>query len=142
MEAQITAECRSDDLESRFGNRFVCEDVPDRRFPAAGMPAEDAMRLIGEELVLDGDPQRNLATFVTTWMEPEAQRVIAESLHRNFIDHAEYPRTAEIEQRCIRMLANLFNAPGDTTGARTQGSSEAIMLGARRSSGSGASAAK
>ena len=56
--------------------------------------------------------------------------MIAENLHRNFIDHAEYPQTAEIEQRCIRMLAELFNAPGETTGARTQGSSEAIMLGA------------
>ena len=56
--------------------------------------------------------------------------MIAENLHRNFIDHAEYPQTAEIEQRCIRMLADLFNAPGETTGARTQGSSEAIMLGA------------
>jgi glutamate decarboxylase len=56
--------------------------------------------------------------------------VIAENLHRNFIDHAEYPQTAEIEQRCIRMLADLFHAPGETTGARTQGSSEAIMLGA------------
>ena len=88
------------------------------------------MRLIGEELVLDGIPMRNLATFVTTWMEPEAQRIIAENLHRNFIDHAEYPQTAEIEQRCIRMLADLFHAPGETTGARTQGSSEAIMLGA------------
>ena len=94
------------------------------------MPGLDAMRLIGEELTLDGDPQHNLATFVTTWMEPEAQRIIAENLHRNFIDHAEYPRTAEIEQRCIRMLADLFHAPGETTGARTQGSSEAIMLGA------------
>ena len=89
-----------------------------------------AMRLIDQEVVLDGIPERNLATFVTTWMEPEAQHVISENLHRNFIDHAEYPRTAEIEQRCIRMLAELFNAPGETTGARTQGSSEAIMLGA------------
>jgi glutamate decarboxylase len=90
----------------------------------------DAMRLIGEELELDGQPMRNLATFVTTWMEPEARQLIAANLHRNFIDHAEYPQTAEIEQRCIRMLASLFNAPGETTGARTQGSSEAIMLGA------------
>ena len=94
------------------------------------MPSEDTMRLVFEEVMLEGDPQHNLATFVTTWMEPEAQRIIAENLHRNFIDHAEYPRTAEIEQRCIRMLADLFNAPGETTGARTQGSSEAIMLGA------------
>jgi glutamate decarboxylase len=119
-----------DELAGRYGNRFLLEPAPDGALPEHGMRAVDAMRLIDEELVLDGIPMRNLATFVTTWMEPEAQRVIAENLHRNFIDHAEYPQTAEIEQRCIRMLANLFHAPGETTGARTQGSSEAIMLGA------------
>src|SRR5436190_936895 len=113
-----------------FGNRFITEEVPSRQFPDGGMTSVDAMRLVGEELVLDGIPMRNLATFVTTWMEPEAQRIIAENLHRNYIDHAEYPQTAEIEQRCIRMLADLYHAPGETTGARTQGSSEAIMLGA------------
>jgi glutamate decarboxylase len=119
-----------DALAAEYGNRFLHEPAPDNALPQRGMRSVDAMRLIGEELVLDGIPMRNLATFVTTWMEPEAQRVIAENLHRNFIDHAEYPQTAEIEQRCIRMLADLFHAPGETTGARTQGSSEAIMLGA------------
>ena len=94
------------------------------------MSAQEAMRLVGEEMILDGLPMRNLATFVTTWMEPEAHQVIDAALKVNFIDHAEYPQSAEIEQRCIRMLADLFNAPGETTGARTQGSSEAIMLGA------------
>ncbi len=113
-----------------FGNRFVTQEVPTRSFPEMGMSATDAMRLVDLDLALEGDPARNLATFVTTWMEPEAQRIIAGNLHRNFIDHAEYPRTAEIEQRCIRMLADLFHAPAETTGARTQGSSEAIMLGA------------
>src|SRR3954452_7048621 len=113
-----------------YGNAFLRNDAPDHRLPQTGMPPADAMRLIGEEMVLDGIPLRNLATFVTTWMEPEAQRVIADNLHRNYIDHAEYPQTAEIEQRCIRMLADLFHAPGPTTGTRTQGSSEAIMLGA------------
>jgi glutamate decarboxylase len=117
-------------LARQYGNRFLLEAAPDNEIPEHGMTATDAMRLIGEELVLDGIPMRNLATFVTTWMEPEAQRVIAENLHRNFIDHAEYPQTAEIEQRCIRMIARLFHAPGETTGARCQGSSEAIMLGA------------
>jgi glutamate decarboxylase len=123
----------SEELEAlarEYGNRFALEPSPDNALSEHGMRSVDAMRLIGEELVLDGIPMRNLATFVTTWMEPEAQRIIAENLHRNFIDHAEYPQTAEIEQRCIRMLANLFHAPGETTGARTQGSSEAIMLGA------------
>src|SRR5690349_3964362 len=114
----------------RLGSRFLLEDAPDHQIPAEPMTPVDAMRLIEDELVLDGIPERNLATFVTTWMPPEADRIIAQNLHRNFIDHAEYPQTAEIEQRCIRMLANLFNAPDETTGARTQGSSEAIMLGA------------
>src|SRR6185295_7531102 len=80
----------------RYGNAFLLSDAPDNQLPSIGMPAVDAMRLLGEELVLDGIPWRNLATFVTTWMEPEAQRVIAENLHRNYIDHAEYPQTAVI----------------------------------------------
>ena len=101
-----------DTVAAQYGNRFLLEPAPDNRLPQHGMRSVDAMRLIGEELVLDGIPMRNLATFVTTWMEPEAQRIIAENLHRNFIDHAEYPQTAEIEQRCIRMLADLFHAPG------------------------------
>src|SRR4051794_18786759 len=118
------------DLSKRLGGRFLVEDAPSDEMPEEAMPAVDAMRLIEEDLVLDGIPERNLATFVTTWMGPEAQEIIRSNLHRNFIDHAEYPRTAEIEQRCIRMLADLFNAPAETVGARTQGSSEAIMLGA------------
>jgi len=121
---------RIEKLEGAYGNRFRLDPAPDNRLPKHGMPATDALGLVGEEVLLDGIPMRNLATFVTTWMEPEADRLIAGSLHTNFIDHAEYPQTAEIEQRCIRMLANLFHAPGETTGARTQGSSEAIMLGA------------
>jgi len=122
----------SDDVDDSqlFGNRFITQEVPSKDFPDGGMAAEDALRLVAEDLALEGLPVRNLATFVTIWMEPQAQKLIAYNLHRNFIDHAEYPITAEIEQRCIRMLADLFHAPGPTTGARTQGSSEAIMLGA------------
>ena len=93
-----------------FGNRFLTDEVPSRVFPESGMSAQDAMRLVGEDLALEGDPARNLATFVTTWMEPEAQRVISDNLHRNFIDHAEYPRTAEIEQRSMLRVRRL--APG------------------------------
>src|SRR3954471_13999699 len=94
---------------------WITRVVPDRAIPEDPMPAIGAMRLVGQELAVEGIPERNLATFVTTWMEPEARAVIDENLHRNFIDHAEYPMTAEIEQRCIRMLADLFNAPGETT---------------------------
>jgi glutamate decarboxylase len=117
-------------MESIYGNRYLLQPAPDHKLPKMGMSAQEAKGLIEEEIVLDGLPQRNLATFVTTWMEPEAEEVIRQTLQVNFIDHAEYPQSAEIEQRCIRMLADLFHAPGETTGARTQGSSEAIMLGA------------
>jgi glutamate decarboxylase len=120
-------------LESRhgvYGRRYLIQPAPDDKLPASGISAEEAKGLIEEEIELDGLPTRNLATFVTTWMEPEAEQLIAQTLRVNFIDHAEYPQTAEIEQRCIRMIADLFHAPGETTGARTQGSSEAIMLGA------------
>jgi glutamate decarboxylase len=120
-------------LESRhgvYGSRYLVEPAPDHKLSEAGMSAEEAKALIEEEIALDGLPTRNLATFVTTWMEPEADQLIAQTLRVNFIDHAEYPQSAEIEQRCIRILADLFHAPGQTTGARTQGSSEAIMLGA------------
>ncbi len=117
-------------LPARYGSTFFTEGVPQDRIPETGMTAPDAYNLLEEELALDGDPSRNLATFVTTWMELPVKKLISDNLHRNFIDHPEYPRTAEIEQRCIRMLADLYNAPGETTGARCQGSSEAIMLGA------------
>jgi glutamate decarboxylase len=109
---------------------FLTKAPPSEAIPDHPMLPIAAMRLIDEELAVEGIPERNLATFVTTWMEPEARRVIDENLHRNFIDHAEYPQTFEIQQRCVRMLAELFNAPGETTGTSTQGSSEAIMLGA------------
>jgi len=109
---------------------FLTEAAPDHAIPEHPMTAIAAQRLVDEELAVEGIPERNLATFVTTWMEPEARHVIDANLHRNFIDHAEYPQTFEIQQRCIRMLAELFHAPGETTGTSTQGSSEAIMLGA------------
>jgi glutamate decarboxylase len=109
---------------------WLTEKAPDDAIPESPMTPIAAMRLVRQELAVEGIPERNLATFVTTWMEPEARILIDENLHRNFIDHAEYPRTFEIQQRCIRMLAELFHAPGETTGTSTQGSSEAIMLGA------------
>jgi glutamate decarboxylase len=124
------AEIPQGELPSRYGGRFFTEGVPETKFPEEGMRPQDAYQLLVEELEMDGDPSRNLATFVTTWMELPAHKLIGDNLHRNFIDHPEYPRTAEIERRCIRMLADLFHAPGETTGARCQGSSEAIMLGA------------
>jgi glutamate decarboxylase len=110
--------------------RLDLEPIPKYRMPAHGAPPEAAYRLIHDELLLDGSSRLNMATFVTTWMEPEADRLMAEAFDKNMIDKDEYPQTAEIERRCVNMVADLFHAPedGDAVGASTIGSSEAVML--------------
>lgn len=115
----------------RAHNRMLSEEVPKYRFPEKTMPSETVYRLIHNELNLDGNPDLNLATFVTTWMDPEADKLIIENLHKNFIDHFEYPQVKNIEERIVNILANLFNVPdeNDFIGTSTIGSSEAIMLG-------------
>ncbi|WP_221938171.1 glutamate decarboxylase [Streptomyces benahoarensis] len=87
--------------------------------------------MIHDELLLDGSSRLNTATFVTTWMDPEAEKLMAETFDKNMIDKDEYPQTAEIERRCVNIVADLFHAPveGDAVGVSTLGSSEAVMLG-------------
>jgi glutamate decarboxylase len=89
-----------------------------------------AYQIVHDELMLDGNSRLNLATFVTTWMDPKAQELMAECFDKNMIDKDEYPQTAAMEMRCIRMLSHLWNAPDkdQSTGCSTTGSSEAAML--------------
>ncbi len=107
-------------------------DVPVDRLPADGAMPDVAKRLVMDELMLDGNPRMNLATFVSTWMEPQAQELIVETLDRNLVDRDEYPATTELERRCVNIIAQLFHAPGlderDAIGVSTLGSSEAVML--------------
>ncbi len=107
-------------------------DVPRFRMPQESMLPGSAYQIIHDELLLDGSARLNLATFVTTWMEREAEQLMAECSAKNMIDKDEYPQTAELEKRCVNMLADLWNASHaeDATGCSTTGSSEACMLGA------------
>jgi glutamate decarboxylase len=106
------------------------ERVPRRTMPQRGMLPDTALQVVRDELILDGNARLNLATFVTTWMEPQARRLMAECLDKNMIDKDEYPQTAELESRCVNILADLWHAPaGSATGCSTTGSSEACMLG-------------
>lgn len=116
---------------STYSSRYFKESIPKYELPETGMPANAAYQLIHDELSMDANPSLNLASFVTTWMEPEAEKIIIENLHKNFIDHDEYPQTEVIHDRCVNMLLQLFNAPEDakSIGTATVGSSEAIMLG-------------
>jgi glutamate decarboxylase len=105
--------------------------VPRHRLPERELPRDVAYEIIHDELMLDGNARLNVATFVTTWMEPEAERLMGECLDKNMIDKDEYPQTAELEERCVTMLSNLWHASdiGAATGCSTTGSSEAAMLG-------------
>ncbi|MGZ7135588.1 MAG: pyridoxal-dependent decarboxylase, partial [Methanobacterium sp.] len=113
-----------------YGSRYFAKSVPKFVMPEDGMPARVAYRIIHDEMNLDGNPALNLASFVTTWMEPEARKLINESLDKNYVDNDEYPQTEIIQTRVVNMLARLFNSPEDcdSVGAATIGSSEAIML--------------
>jgi glutamate decarboxylase len=105
-------------------------EVPRYRMPAGEMLPSTALQVVRDELILDGNARLNLATFVTTWMEPEAERLMAECFSKNMIDKDEYPQTAELERRCVSMLAQLWHADAGTpAGCSTTGSSEACMLG-------------
>ena len=112
--------------------------VPRHTMPRRGMLPDTALQVVRDELILDGNARLNLATFVTTWMEPQAQQLMAHCFDKNMIDKDEYPQTAELERRCVNILANLWHAPVTTsaaadapaaTGCSTTGSSEACMLG-------------
>jgi glutamate decarboxylase len=107
------------------------ERIPRHRIPDAEMSPDLAYQIIHDELMLDGNARMNLATFVTTWMEPQAERLMAECLDKNMIDKDEYPQTAELEMRCVNTLSRLWHSPDaeQATGCSTTGSSEAAMLG-------------
>jgi len=105
--------------------------VPKYKIPAAERSARTAYALVHDELLLDGNSRQNLATFCTTWIEPEARALLEECIDKNMCDKDEYPQTAEIENRSVHIMADLWNSPdgANTIGCSTTGSSEAAMLG-------------
>ncbi len=126
---------RAPQISPAYTGRLAMAPVPSLRLPDEAMDPQVAYRFIHDELMLDGSSRLNLATFVTTWMDPEAEKLMAETFDKNMIDKDEYPATAAIEQRCVCMVADLFHAedlrdddPYSAIGVSTIGSSEAVML--------------
>ncbi|HEX4467098.1 MAG TPA: glutamate decarboxylase [Solirubrobacteraceae bacterium] len=117
-------------LSPTYAGRSFSHDIPKYRLPAEGVSADAAYQLVHDELNLDGNPALNLASFVTSWMEPQADRLAAETLAKNLIDQDEYPQSEVIHRRVVSMIGRLFHAPAhqQPTGTATIGSSEAIML--------------
>ncbi len=121
-----------DDLEDDiYASVDLSVSMPKYRFPQEERNPRHAYSVVHDELMLDGNSRQNLATFCQTWVEPEVHRLMDECLDKNMIDKDEYPQTAEIEGRCVHMLADLWNSPAEANsiGCSTNGSSEAAMLG-------------
>ncbi|MEK4672910.1 MULTISPECIES: glutamate decarboxylase [Bacillus] len=127
MQKELPHEFSVNPLFARKGESVV----PRFHMSDEGMLPETAYQIVHDEITLDGNARLNLATFVSTWMEPTAEQLYAKSFDKNMIDKDEYPQTAEIEERCVRILANLWHSPSPLTtmGVSTTGSSEACMLG-------------
>lgn len=120
--------CANPDI---YATARAVEGLAKSKIPETGMPPEEAYNLVRDELYLDGNARQNLATFCTTWVEDEVLKLMADCIDKNMIDKDEYPQTAEIEARCVHIIANLWNSPEaeETIGCSTTGSSEAAMLG-------------
>ncbi len=118
-------------MRPMYARQWLLGPAPRHSIPEQGMPPSTAYHLIHDELIFDGSSRFNLATFCSTWMEPEAQHLMTETFDKNMVDKDEYPQTAELEMRCVHMLADLWHAPDPATalGTSTVGSSEACMLG-------------
>ncbi len=129
LHARETVRSGLDDVV--YVSQDTAKAAPKYRFPPNEWRSEDAYAVVADELMLDGNSRQNLATFCQTWEEPEVHRLMDLAIDKNMIDKDEYPQTAEIERRCVHMLADLWNAPeaANTVGASTIGSSEACMLG-------------
>jgi glutamate decarboxylase len=118
-------------MRPMYARKWLLGEAPRHSMPEDGMPPSTAYHLIHDELIFDGSSRFNLATFCSTWMEPEARHLMSETFDKNMIDKDEYPQTAELELRCVHMLADLWHSPdpANTLGTSTIGSSEACMLG-------------
>ncbi|PHQ68826.1 MAG: glutamate decarboxylase, partial [Sneathiella sp.] len=122
---------RANLLDDIYATSALSNAIPKYRMPDSENDPVQVKQIIHDELLLDGNSRQNLATFCQTWLEPQVHELMDECMGKNMIDRDEYPQTAELEARCVHMLADLWNSPeaADTVGCSTTGSSEAAMLG-------------
>ena len=118
-------------IDAVFADDIMQNPIAKYRIPENESRPEEAYQIVHDELFLDGNARQNLATFVQTWEDEQVHKLMDLSINKNMIDKDEYPQTAEIENRCVHMIADLWNAPdpANTIGTSTIGSSEACMLG-------------
>ena len=122
---------RHDLLDDVYASNDLSVSMPKYKMPQKEHDPRHAYQVVHDELMLDGNSRQNLATFCQTWVEDEVRKLMDECIDKNMIDKDEYPQTAELESRCVHIIADLWNSPdaANTMGCSTTGSSEAAMLG-------------
>uniref|UniRef100_M0ZR52 Glutamate decarboxylase 4a n=2 Tax=Solanum tuberosum TaxID=4113 RepID=M0ZR52_SOLTU len=95
-------------VHSTFASRYVRASLPRFEMPENSIPKEAAYQIINDELMLDGNPRLNLASFVTTWMEPECDKLMMSSINKNYVDMDEYPVTTELQVISSSLLYDGF----------------------------------
>ncbi|HCR4096875.1 TPA: glutamate decarboxylase [Providencia rettgeri] len=118
-------------MDDVYASLELSKSLPKTKFPSKEQEPRNVFSAVRDELMLDGNSRQNLATFCQTWVDDEIRDLMDLSIDKNMIDKDEYPQTAEIENRCVHMLADLWHSPDaeNTLGCSTIGSSEAAMLG-------------
>jgi glutamate decarboxylase len=121
----------SSDLDPIFGSTLAASIASTAKFPENEGRHDVIYQIVHDELFLDGNARQNLATFCQTWENEDLHKLMDLSISKNMIDKDEYPQTAELENRCVKMLADLWNSQSheNPIGTSTIGSSEACMLG-------------
>ena len=115
-----------------FGSNEMLQPAPVDTIPMEPTTPQIAYQMVKDETFAQTQPRLNLATFVTTYMDDYATKLMNEAININYIDETEYPRIAVMNAKCINIMANLWNSPEQAkwkTGALAIGSSEACMLG-------------
>lgn len=126
-----SVESKYSQLDDVYASLELSTSLPKTKFPQDERDPRNVFAAVRDELMLDGNSRQNLATFCQTWVDEEIRELMDLSIDKNMIDKDEYPQTAEIEARCVSMIADLWNSPdaANTMGCSTTGSSEAAMLG-------------
>ena len=115
-----------------FGSNEMLQPAPVDTIPMEPTTPQIAYQMVKDETFAQTQPRLNLATFVTTYMDDYATKLMNEAININYIDETEYPRIAVMNAKCINIMANLWNSPEQAkwkSGALAIGSSEACMLG-------------
>lgn len=117
-----------------YGEDAFAHPIPTDKIPENSMSPRVAKRLIDDELDLDERNSSDLGSYITDYMDPEADELIQRTIGKVYIDHPEYPQASKMGERIIKMIQDWYHGKPSVKkngfiGTVTIGSSEAIMLG-------------